>query len=120
MDPMSRKMAMKNVAGFHSLAFFLLAARFSLRNGFGIRDLQNVPATTVAGTVLENRMLARRIWDAVVESEVAGKLPGRVRSRRIDILLVRIVVCISKGYIATLKSRGSKTLFQKKFRARAI
>jgi len=43
-DPISRNMTMKNVAGFHSfdLAFFLRAAVGELfRRGLGIRLIQN-------------------------------------------------------------------------------
>lgn len=52
---------MKKVAGFHALAFFFLSSRFSFRNGFGTRDLQNEPSTTVAGAVLEWRKPIREL-----------------------------------------------------------
>ena len=42
MLPMSRKMKMKNVAGFHSLdRGFLVVERLDLRRGLGIREVQN-------------------------------------------------------------------------------
>jgi len=47
MDPISRKIKMKNVAGFHSFDFGFLIRRaaasggsFSRRRGFGIRERQ--------------------------------------------------------------------------------
>lgn len=52
-EPINKNMTMKKVAGFHCLAFFALNARFSLRNGFGIKDLQKEPSTTVAGAAVE-------------------------------------------------------------------
>ena len=52
-DPMRRKIIMKNVAGFQSFDFTLLGAFGSAgaprRRGFGIRDFQNDVSATVSG-----------------------------------------------------------------------
>lgn len=67
---------MKKVAGFHSLDFFL-NWRFSFRSGFGIRDRQNEPSTTVAGAVVEYRRASRGGRNAVDMSEVGRSLDIR-------------------------------------------
>lgn len=62
-------MAMKNVAGFHSLDFFL-NWRFSFLSGFGTKFRQNDLSTTVAGAVLEYRMLHLEACDVLNTKEV--------------------------------------------------
>lgn len=61
-------MAMKNVAGFHSLDFFL-NWRFSFLSGFGTKFRQNDLSTTVAGAVLEYRMPHLEVCDVLNTKE---------------------------------------------------
>lgn len=85
MEPINKKMAIKKVAGFHSLDFFF-NWRFSFRSGFGTRDLQNEPSTMVAGAVLENRIPRRGACDVVNARDTARALLGRIASFRSDML----------------------------------
>lgn len=59
---------MKNVAGFHSLDFFL-NCRFSFRKGFGIKERQNWPSAMVTGAVLDLRIPKLEICDALNASD---------------------------------------------------
>lgn len=69
MDPMRRKMAMKKVAGFHSLDFgFPSFAELDL-SGFGTRDFQN-DGCAIVGIALE---LAQRIPRAPIRTEASRK-----------------------------------------------
>lgn len=78
---------MKNVAGFQSLdshfcEFFL----FSFRRGFGTRDFQNETSVTVAGAVLEYRMLLE--CDATDRKAGSDGLARAVRKTIRDIDIV--------------------------------
>ena len=70
MEPIKRKMMMKNVAGFHSLERgFFSRGTSDRRSGFGIRDFQKEVSTTVDA----KRMACVGLVDATAGNKVAPR-----------------------------------------------